>query len=55
VAPLARLAIDIEAAPPRHGRGSGSMLGGFLGQAAIRREQYDISPKIQNIKITEIT
>jgi hypothetical protein len=45
--PSARVITDITGRPPWSGR-NGNMLVGYLGTAALRREQCDMMPESQN-------
>jgi hypothetical protein len=48
---LSRLTIDEVRKPFRDG---GSITGGFSERAALRKEQCNMTPKIQNLGITKI-
>jgi hypothetical protein len=50
---ICKVVIDITVRPSRS-RGYGSMSRGFLGQAALRLEQCDMTHKSQNLGIREI-
>jgi hypothetical protein len=54
VAPLTRVAIDIAGDLP-WGRGNDNTPRGFSEQAALRRKQCDVMPKIQNLGIAKIS